>query len=153
MGHTFWSRLGFWEGLGYLQFEYFKNLSLVFWEKYKKPPKMGVLGLFQAPTQKSRVLWQSFIIKWPPKIIFWDISYNKKPTWAHQKGIKLLLEYACADPQGSQMIAAVGQHGQIQGIGLCPLEGSCWFFMVKNVPKNVFGGLFDNKPFLYDPRF
>ena len=30
MGHTFWARLGFWEGLCYLQFEYFQNLTMAF---------------------------------------------------------------------------------------------------------------------------
>ena len=83
--HGIWSRLGFWEGLGYLPFEYEWNLTMAFWEKSKKPPKMGVLGPFQAQMLKSRVIWESFIIKQPPKNIFWDISYHKKPTGALQR--------------------------------------------------------------------
>ena len=83
MIRSFWSRPGFGDGLGYLQFEYEANLTMVFWEKSKKPPKMGFLGPFQAQVLKSRVIWESFIIKQPPKIIFWDILHHKKPTGAH----------------------------------------------------------------------
>ena len=64
-----------------------------------------------------------------------------------------MLDFAHVDPQGSQMIATVGQDGQIQATALCLLVGSGWFFMVKNVLRNVFGGLFDNKTFSYDLRF
>ena len=58
-----------------------------------------------------------------------------------------MLDFAHVDPQGSQMIATVGQDGQNQATVLCLLEGSRWFFMVRNVPKNDFGGLFDNETF------
>ena len=80
---SFWSRLAFGDGLDYLRFEYEVIWAMAFWEKSKKPPKMGFLGPFQAQMLKSQVIWESFIIKQPPKIIFWDILHHKKPTGAH----------------------------------------------------------------------
>ena len=85
MIHTFWSRLAFRDGLDYLQFEYEANLTMVFWEKSKKPPKMGFLGPLQVPSPNLRGVSKSFIIKWHPDIIFWDISYHRKPTGTRQR--------------------------------------------------------------------
>ena len=85
MRHCFWSHLAFRDGLDYLRFEYEVIWAMAFWEKCKKSPKMGFLGLFQTQMLKSRVLWESFITKQPPNIIFWDIIYHKKPTGALQK--------------------------------------------------------------------
>ena len=61
MRHCFWSRPHFWEGLGYLQFEFKKILSLAFWEKSKKPPKIGFLGPFWAKMLKLWAVWLSFL--------------------------------------------------------------------------------------------
>ena len=60
-----------------------------------------------------------------------------------------MLDFALVDPQGSRMIATVRQEGQIQATVECLLVGSSWFlvFMVKNISKNDFGGVFDNKTF------
>ena len=67
MGRSFWSRPHFREGLNYLQFEYEVILAMAFWEKSKKLPKMGFLGFFKAQMLKLQVLWESSIIKQPPK--------------------------------------------------------------------------------------
>ena len=72
MGHCFWSRLAFGDGLDYLQFEYEVISMLASWEKSKKSPKKGLLGPFPAQMLKSQVIWESFIIKQPLKNISKD---------------------------------------------------------------------------------
>ena len=112
MGRSFWSRPHFQEGLDYLQFEYEVISMMAFWEKSKRPPKLGFLGPFQAQMAKSRVLWESFIVKQPPKIIFWDILYHKKPTGAHQKAQNCCLNL----PIMTHSSSPVDQHGQFSSV-------------------------------------
>ena len=51
-----------------------------------------------------------------------------------------MFEYARAEPQGNQMIAAVGLHGQNQATVFSPLKSYCQFFIVRYVPKIILGG-------------
>ena len=72
---------------------------------------MGVLGPCQAQMLESYAYDKVLVSNESPKLFL----------GTYPNDIKQLLEFACSDQQGSQIIAAVGQHRQIQATVLCLL--------------------------------